>query len=150
MAATLGPMDTVIASKFIKTLLVAEGPPTGSDQAQLHARESDRPPSDIFKMGTELMYGGQGKNTNNVNLTPVIAQPNEQTSAITLSNGTKTNEGLYQPRLEETNAKVTGKDKQKLRKQTKKTQTTTQGHTTTTESMDSANGTGCLQLNTPA
>ena len=108
MAAALGPMDTVIVSKFIKTLSVAEGPPTGSEQAQLHKQESNRPPSDTFKTVTELMYGGQGKNTNSVNLTPVIAQPNEQTSSITLSNGTKTNKELDQPRLDETNAKVTG------------------------------------------
>jgi hypothetical protein len=61
MAATLGPMDTVIVSKFIKTLEVAEGLPTGPEQAKIHKRESDRPPSDIFKTRTELMYGGQGK-----------------------------------------------------------------------------------------
>jgi hypothetical protein len=113
-------MDTVIANKFIKTLSVAEGSPMGSEQVQLHKQESNRPPSDIFKTGTELMYGGQGKNTNNCNLTPVIAQRNEQTSAITLDNRTKTNEGLNQPRLNKTNAKVTVEDKQKLCIQNKK------------------------------
>ena len=52
MAATLGPMDTVIVSKFIKTLEVAEGLPTGPEQANIHKRESDRPPSDTFKTRT--------------------------------------------------------------------------------------------------
>jgi len=80
LAATLGPLDTIIVSKFIKTLSVAEGPPTGSEQAQLHERESDRPPNNLFKMGMELMYGGQGKTTNNFNLMPVNAQENEKTS----------------------------------------------------------------------
>jgi hypothetical protein len=91
-------------SKFIKTLLVAEGPPTGYEQAQLNKREINRPPSNTFKTGMELMYRGQGKNMNNVNLTPVIAQRNKQTSAITLDNRTKTNEGLNEPCLDETNA----------------------------------------------
>jgi hypothetical protein len=113
-------MDTIIVSKFIKTLSVAEGPPTGSEQAQLHERESDRPPSDIFKTGTELMYGGQGKNTNNFNLMPVNAQRNDETSDIKLDNVTNTNEGLDQPRLGETNAEVTGEEKRKLRTQNKK------------------------------
>jgi hypothetical protein len=117
----LGPMDTVIMSKFIKTLEVAEGPPTGPEQAQLHERESDRPPSDMFKTGTELMYGGQGKTTNNFNLTPVNAQRNDETSAIKLLDKvTNTNEGLDQPRLDETNAEVTGEDKRKLRTQNKR------------------------------
>ncbi len=120
MAAALGPMDTVIVSKFIKTLSVAEGPPTGSEQDQQHERKSNTTPSDNFKTGTKLMYGGQGKNTNNVNLRPIIAQRNNQISAISLNNGTKTNKGLDQPRLDETNAKVMGEDKRKLRVQNKK------------------------------
>jgi len=78
LAAVLGPMDTVIVSKLIKTLSVAEGPPTGAERAQLHEGESDKPPSDLFKMGTELMYGGQGKTTNNVNLMPVTYCPNDR------------------------------------------------------------------------
>ena len=120
MAATLGPMDTVIVSKFIKTLEVAEGLPTGPEQANNHERESDRPPSDIFKTRTELMYGGQGKNTNNFNLTPVSAKMNDESSAINVADLVTSNEGLDQPRLDETNAEVTGDDKQKLRTQNKK------------------------------
>ena len=120
MAATLGPMDTVIVSKFIKTLSVAEGPPTGAERVQLHEGESDKPPSDLFKTGTELMYGGQGKNTNNFNLTPVSAKMNDEISAINIANLVTSNEGLDQPRLDETNAEVTGDDKQKLRTQNKK------------------------------
>jgi hypothetical protein len=120
MAATLGPMDTVIVSKFIKTLEVAEGLPTGPEQAKIHERESDRPPSDIFKTRTELMYGGQGKNTNNFNLTPISAKMNDEISAINVADLVTTNEGLDQSRLDETNAEVTGDDKQKLRTQNKK------------------------------
>ena len=155
MAVTLGSMDTVIMSNFIKMLSVAEGPPTGSEQAQLHEQESDRPPSsDLFKTGTELMYGGQGKTTNNFNLTPVNAQKKEETSDMDfcvhpdtnfrvdnvthnneetrdtdfrvhpdtnfcVDNVTNINEGLDQPRLDETNAEVTGENKQKLRTQNK-------------------------------
>ena len=154
MAAVLGPMDTVIVSKFIKTLSVAEGPPTGAERAQLHEGESDKPPSDLFKTGTELMYGGQGKTTNNVNLMPVSAQTNKETSDtdfrvhpdtnfcvgnvtqkneetsdtdfrihpntnFRVENVTNINEGLDQPRLDETNAEVTGENKGKLRTQNK-------------------------------
>ncbi len=113
-------MDTIVANKFIKTLSVAEEPPTGSEEVQLHERESNNPPSNRFKTGTELMYVGQGKNANSVNLTPVIEPRDKQTSAIISYNVTKLNEGLNQPRLDETNDEVTGEDKQKLRKQTKK------------------------------
>ncbi len=120
MVAALGPVDSVIVSKFIKTVSVAEGPPTGSEQDQQHERKSNTTPSNNFKTGTKLMYGGQGKNTNNVNLRPIIAQRNNQISAISLNNGTKTNKGLDQPRLDETNAKVMGEDKRKLRVQNKK------------------------------
>ena len=56
LAATLGPMDTVIANKFIKTLAVAEEPPEGTAmQAQGHKQKGDSQPTNIFKMGTELM-----------------------------------------------------------------------------------------------
>ena len=62
LAAMLGPMDTVIANKFIKTLAVAEEPPKGTAmQAQGHEQKGDSPPNNIFNTGTELMYGGQGK-----------------------------------------------------------------------------------------
>jgi len=67
-------MDTVIANKFIKTLAVAEEPPKGTDmQAQEHKKKSDIPTNNIFKTETELMYGGQGKVTNNISLTSVTA-----------------------------------------------------------------------------
>ena len=120
MAATLGPMNTVIVNKFIKTLKVAEGLPTGPERAQIHERESDRPPRDIFKTETELMYGGKGKNTNNVdNLTPVSARMNDESSDINVADLVNTNEGLDQPCLDDTNAEVTGEETRKLRKQNK-------------------------------
>jgi len=129
-------MDTVIVSKFIKTLSVAEGPPTGAERAQLHEGESDKPPSDLFKTGTELMYGGQGKTTNNVNLMPVTAQTTEETSKneetsdpefrvhpdtnSRVDNVTNITKGLDQPRLDETNEEVTGENKRQLRTQNKR------------------------------
>jgi hypothetical protein len=124
-------MDTVIVSKFIKTLSVAEGPPTEAERAQLHEGESDKPPSDLFKTGTELMYGGQGKTTNNVNLMPVTSQTTEETSKneetsdpefrvhpdtnSRVDNVTNITKGLDQPRLDETNEEVTGENKRQLR-----------------------------------
>ena len=66
------------------------------------------------------MYGGQGKNTNNFNLTPVNAKMNDEISAIKVANMKNTNEGLDQPRLDKTNAEVLGDDKQELRTQNKK------------------------------
>ncbi len=72
LAATLSPMDTIIANKFIRTLAEGEEPPTGIPvQAQGHEQKGDSQPTDIFKTRTELMYGGQGKNTNNISLTSV-------------------------------------------------------------------------------
>ena len=42
LAAMLGPMDTVIANKFIRTLAVAEEPPKGNAvQAQGHEQKGD-------------------------------------------------------------------------------------------------------------
>ena len=66
------------------------------------------------------MYGGQGKNTNNFNLTPVNAKMNDEISAINVANMSNTNKGLDQPRLDKTNAEVIGDNKQKLRTQNKK------------------------------
>ncbi len=145
----MGPMDTVIVRKFIKTLAVAEGLPTGTEQAQINERESDRPPSDIFKTRTELMYGGQGKNTNNFNLTPVSAQMNDEISAINVANMTNTNKGLDQPRLDETNAEVTGDDKRKLRTQNKKCKQQLRA-VQVPQSQWTTHRTGRLRLNTSA
>jgi hypothetical protein len=113
-------METVIVSKFIKTLGVVEEIPTGSQRAQTHKKESDKAPSDAFKTGKELMYGGQGKNMYNNNLTTVSAQTINKNSAITSDIATNTYEGLDQPRLDETNAEVTGDDKRRLRIQNKR------------------------------
>jgi len=66
------------------------------------------------------MYGGQGKNTNNFNLTPVSNKTNDASSATNVADLVISTEGLNQPRLDETNAEVTGDDKHKLRKQNKK------------------------------
>ena len=81
------------------------------------------------------MYGGQGKTTNNFNLTPVTAQTNEETSEneetsdtdfrvhhdtnFRVDNVTNITKGLDQPRLNKTNEEVTGENKRQLRTQNK-------------------------------
>ena len=120
MAATLGPMETVIVSKFIKTLRVVEGPPPSSQQANLHNTECNRPPNDMFQTGTELLYGGQGKTMCNNNLTPVSSETSDKSSVVASDIATHMHEGLDQPRLEETNAEVTGSDKRLLCLQNKR------------------------------
>jgi hypothetical protein len=82
----LGPMDTVIANKFIKTLSVAEEPPKGTVQAQEHKQKGNSQLNDTFKMGTELMYGGQGKITSNINVTSVTAKKDNAGSVTNTSN----------------------------------------------------------------
>ena len=57
---------------------------------------------------------------NNFNLTPVSDKMNHEISATNVADLVTSNEGLDQPRLDETNAEVTGDDKQKLRTQNKK------------------------------
>ena len=61
LASALGPMDMVIANKFIKTLSVAEEPLAGTRQIKTNDKKDNMPLNDIFKTGVELMYGGQGK-----------------------------------------------------------------------------------------
>ncbi len=121
MAATLGPMDTVIANKFIRTLAVGEEPPKGSPvQALGHKQKGDSQPTNIFKTRTELMYGGQGKNTNNISLTSVTAAMDNGDTAMDDIIIRTQHRGLDQPRLEDTNEEVTGEGKHKLRTQNKK------------------------------
>ena len=119
MAASLGPMDTVIANKFIKTLAVAEEPPKGTVQAQGHKQKGDSLPNIIFKTGMELMYGGQGKITSKFNLTSVTATRDDGGNVTIKSNSRTTNGGLDHPRLDNTNEEAKGDGKRKLRKQNK-------------------------------
>ena len=118
LAATLGPMDTIIANKFIRTLAVGEEPPKGIPvQAQGHEQKGNSQPTDIFKARTELMYGGQGKNTNNISLTSVTATMDNGDNAMDKSISRTPHGGLAQPRLDDTNEEVTGEGKCKLQKQ---------------------------------
>ncbi len=120
LAATLGPMDTVIANKFIKTLSVAEEPSKGTAmQAQGHEQKGNSLPTNIFKTGTELMYGGQGKSTNNITLTSVTATRDNGENGLDKSTNRTTHGGLDHPRLDDTNEEVTGEGNRKLRKQNK-------------------------------
>lgn len=63
----MGLLDTVIANKFIKTLLVADKPCKGIMRIQENANKGNAPPNELFKAGAELMYGGQGKITSTTN-----------------------------------------------------------------------------------
>ena len=118
LVAMLGPMDTIIANKFIRTLAVAEEPLKGNaTQAQGHKQKGDSQPTSIFKTGTKLMYGGQGKNTNNISLTSVTATMDNGDNAMDESISRTLHGGLAQPRLDDTNEEVTGEGKCKLQKQ---------------------------------
>ena len=115
----MGPMDTVIANKFIKTLLVAEEPPKGTVQAQEHEQKGDSQPNKTFKTGTELMYGGQGKITSNNNLTSVTATKVDEGSVTNTSIIRTKNGGLDHPCLDDTNEEIMEDGKRKLHKQNK-------------------------------
>ena len=119
MAATLGPMDIVIANKYIKTLSVTEEPPKGTVQAQEHEGKDGSQPNDTFKMGTELMYGGQAKITSIINLTSVTATKDNEGGVTNTSNIRTKNGGLDYPRLDDTNEETMGDGKRKLCKQNK-------------------------------
>ena len=113
-------MDTVIANKFIKTLAVAEEPPKGTAmQAQGHEQKGDSQPTNIFNTRTELMYGGQGKSTNNISLTSVTATRDNGENVTDESTSRTTHGGLDHPGLDDTNEEVTGEGKRKLCKQNK-------------------------------
>jgi hypothetical protein len=117
----LGPMDTIIASKFIRMLAVGEEPPKGSPMpAQGHEQKGESTPTDTFKMRAELMYGGQGKNTKKTSLTSITAAIDSGDTAMDDSTRRTRHKGLDQPRLVDANEEVTGEGKQKLRTQNKK------------------------------
>ena len=114
-------MESVIANKFIKTLSVAEGPSRGSVRATSQVTTSSTPPNGIFKTGTELMYGGQGKITSTTNLTTVTDTQNEMVHVRDTSmRETETGGGLAPPRISDTNEEATGDDRKKLRLQNKR------------------------------
>ncbi len=121
MAAVLGPIDTVFANKFIHALAETDESPRIIVQASSCRMGSKPPKTDTFKMGPELLYGGQGKINNNINRTPNTATPGDEggiTTAITI-NMAMGHEGLEPPRLKDTNEEVTGDDKRCLCKQNK-------------------------------
>jgi hypothetical protein len=114
-------MDTIIASKFVRTLAVGEEPPKESTgPAQGHEQKGESAPDTTFKTRAELMYGGQGKNTDKTSLTSITATMDIGDTAIEDSTRRTVHKGLDQPRLEDTNEEVTGEGKQKLRTQNKK------------------------------
>ena len=119
LAATLGPLDTVIAKKFIKTLSVVEAPSWGTAPSTMGITMSGAPPNGIFKTGTELMYGGQGKITNTTNLTTVTETQNERDDVTDTGTGATEPCGLAPPRLIDTNEEATGDDRKKIRQQNK-------------------------------
>ncbi len=121
LAAAPGPLESVIAKKFIKTLSVAEAPSRGSVPARSQVTTSGAPPNGIFKMGTELMYGGQGKITSMTNLTTVTDTQNDMVDVMdTSTRVTEPGGGLAPPRLIDTKEEATGNDRRKLRLQNKR------------------------------
>ena len=113
LAAALGPLDTVFATKFIKTLAVDDAPSQGTTTTTKGITESGTGPQDTFKPGMELMYGGQGKITNTTNLTTVTKTPTARTGETEYG-------GLAEPGLDDTGTGVGGDEKGKLRKQNKR------------------------------
>ena len=73
--------------------------------------------NNIFKTGMELMYGGQGKVTNNISLTSVTATKDNAENVKNESTNRTTHGGLDHPHLDDTNEEVTGEGKQTLHKQ---------------------------------
>jgi hypothetical protein len=69
LANILGPVNCVFANKFIKTLNEKEDTTMVGVQAPQHVDQGEPPKTNIFKMGKELLYGGQGKFNSNSNLT---------------------------------------------------------------------------------
>jgi hypothetical protein len=88
-------------------------------QAQGHEQKGDSQPTNIFNTRTELMYGGQGKSTNNISLTSVTATRDNGENVTDKSTSTTIHGGLDHPRLDDTNEEVTREGKCKLRKQNK-------------------------------
>jgi hypothetical protein len=120
LAATLGPLDAVIANKFIKTLSAIETPSRGMAPTTSEGTISGAPPNGTFKMGTELMCGGQGKITNTTNLMTVTAPQNERGDAKDTGTEEKEHRGLAPPRLADTNEEATGEDRKRIRLQNKR------------------------------
>ena len=107
-------MDTAIASKFIKTLSVAEAPSRGHVQAPGQDTKDNTPLTDTFTVETELIYGGQDKLISTTNLALITdnsrAFEGDITDQKTISIRPAV-EGLAPPRLEDTNEEVTGDDR---------------------------------------
>ena len=119
LATTLGPIDTVIAHKFIKTLSVNEGLLIRGVQAQQHKHKCSSPPDRTFKTGTELLYGGQGKTNSIIKLMPDCDTQEKEGTMMSASNIRTRNGGLNQPMLDDTNEEVIGDGKRRLRIQNK-------------------------------
>jgi hypothetical protein len=121
MAAVLGPIDTILANKFVHAMAEVDESPRISVTNSPRGTVKDTPKTNIFKMGPELLYEGQGKINDNINLTTNTATPGEEGDVINANTTTTTmgNEGLEPPTLEDTNKDVKGDDRRRLRKQSK-------------------------------
>ena len=113
-------MDAAIANKFFKTLPVAEGQQKGTVHMIENDVKEDKTTLNRFRTGTELLYGGQGKNTSTNNLTQSNNNRDSKETPTTAKHNVMTYGGLAEPRLDSINKEVTGDDKGKLRKQNKK------------------------------
>jgi hypothetical protein len=121
LAAVLGPMDAAIAQKSQKTFGVADEPIRGRVVIKDDETKGNTSKHKQFKMGAEIMYGGQGKILNKNNLTTnIITMRNNDEHAANASTLSTENGGLDQPLLDYTNREVTGDDTRQLCKQNKK------------------------------
>jgi hypothetical protein len=83
---------------------------------------SGAPQNGIFKTGTELMYGGQGKitTTTTTNLTTIKDQQLKRGDEKDTSTEENEPGGLAPPRLADTNDEATGDDRKTIRLQNKR------------------------------
>jgi hypothetical protein len=101
--------------KIHQHIMVAEAPSRGSVPATSQVTTSGAPPNGIFKTGTELIFGGQGKITSTTNLTTVTDTQNDMVDVMdTSTRVTEPGGGLAPPRLIDTNEEATGNDRRKL------------------------------------
>ena len=112
-------MDAAIASKFVKTLQVAEGQLKRPVHMIENDVKEDKPTAKKFQTGKELLYGGQGKKPNTSNLNQTKNERESEEASTTEQHNAMIYGGLAEPRLGNMNKEVTGEDKGKLRKQNK-------------------------------
>ncbi len=121
METVLGPIDTIMANKFVRALATNDTVMGLSVTPSQHTMGRGIQKPDTFKTGPELLYGGQGKINCNVNLGEFNDISGDDRGDIPTSTDALPveHEGLDPPRLEESDKEVTGDDSRHLRIQNK-------------------------------